>query len=84
MAIEKENIQVSIPSDFVPFVSLLKDGKTVDEKVKLSLAIGLFLWEFINILKAQEICWGEYGQEQERQDELTLTKLMMETENYND
>ena len=101
MAIEKENIQVSIPSDFVPFVSLLKDGKTVDEKVKLSLAIGLFLsktvtlakaaelagkslWEFIDILKAQEICWGEYGQEQERQDELTLTKLMMETENYND
>ena len=101
MAIGKHDVQVSIPSDLVPFVSLLKDGKTVDEKVKLSLSIGLFLsktvtlakaaelagrslWEFIDILKTQGIFWGEYGQEQERQDELTLTKLMMEMEDNND
>ena len=55
MAIEKENIQVSIPSDFVPFVSLLKDGKTVDEKVKLSLAIGFFLSKTVTLAKAAEL-----------------------------
>lgn len=93
MAVGKQDVQVNIPSDFVPFVSLLKDGKTVDEKVKLSLSIGLFLsktvtlakaaelagkslWKFIDILKSQGIFWGEYGQEQERQDDLTITKLM--------
>jgi predicted HTH domain antitoxin len=100
MATEKHDIQVNIPSDFVPFVLQLKDGKTVDEKVKLSLSIGLFLtkivtlakaaelagkslWEFTDILKTLGIFWGEYGQEQERQDELTLSKLITEMEGQN-
>jgi predicted HTH domain antitoxin len=100
MAAEKQNIQVSIPGEFAPFVFQLKDGKTIDEKVKLQLAIGLFLsktvtlakaaelageslWEFIDLLKAQGIDWGEYGDEQERQDELTISKIFAETEEQN-
>ena len=98
LAIEKQNIQVNIPGEFVPFVFQLKDGKTFDEKVKLQLAIGLFLskavtlskaaelageslWAFVDLLKAQGIDWGEYGADQQRQDDLTISKLM--TEEYN-
>jgi predicted HTH domain antitoxin len=100
MAVEKQNIQVNIPGEFAPFVFQLKDGKTFDEKVKLQLAIGLFLskavtlskaaelageslWEFIDLLKAQGIDWGEYGDEQERQDDLTISKLLTKMEDGN-
>jgi len=100
MANEKQNIQVNIPGEFAPFVFQLKDGKTLDEKVKLQLAIGLFLsktvtlskaaelageslWEFIDLLKAQGIEWGEYGEEQARQDDLAISKIMEKAEDHN-
>ena len=39
--------------------------------------------EFIDLLKAQGIDWGEYGDEQERQDDLTINKLIREMEDSN-
>ena len=85
-------IQVTIPIEFMPFIQQVKDGKTPDEKVTLHLAIGMFLskqatlakaaelarksiWEFVDVLKAQGIAWGEYEEDSFFQDELTLSKL---------
>ena len=84
--------QVTIPNEFMPFILQMKDGNTPDEKVTLSLAIGMFLskqaslakaaelakksiWEFIEVLKAQGISWGEYTEDSYMMDELTLSKL---------
>ena len=84
--------QVAISNEFMPFILQMKDGKTPDEKVALSLATGMFLskqatlakaaelahksiWEFIDVLKAQGIPWGEHSEDSFFQDELTLSKL---------
>ena len=84
--------QVTIPNESMPFILQMKDGKTPDEKVTLSLAIGMFLskqatlakaaelarksiWEFIEVLRAQGIAWGEYTDDAYLLDELALSKL---------
>ena len=89
---QTNQFQVAIPNEFMPFIQQVKDGKTPDEKVTLSLAIGMFLskqatlakaaelakkniWEFVDILKAQGISWGEYSEDSYLQDGLTLSKL---------
>ena len=83
--------QVNLPNELIPFICQVKDGATTDEKVTLSLAIGMYLskqatlakaaelaqksiWEFIDVLKAQGISWGEYTEDSLLLDELTLSK----------
>ena len=87
-----KQFQVNLPNEFMPFISQVKVGKTTDEKVTLSLAMGMFLskqatlakaaelaqksiWEFVDVLKAQGIPWGEYTEDSYSLDELTLSKL---------
>ena len=84
--------QVSLSNEFMPFIRQVKDGKTTDEKVTLSLAMGMFLskqatlakaaelaqrsiWEFVDVLKALGVSWGEYTEDSYSLDELTLSKL---------
>ena len=84
--------QVSLPNELMPFLYQIKDGKSTDEKVTLSIAIGMFLskqatlakaaelarktiWEFVDVLKAQGVPWGEYSDDAFLLDELTLSKL---------
>ena len=47
--------QVAIPNEFMPFIQQLKDGDTPDEKVTLSLAIGMFLAKQATLAKAAEL-----------------------------
>jgi len=47
--------QVTLPNDFMPFIQQLKDGKTTDDKVTLSLAIGMFLSKQVTLAKASEL-----------------------------
>jgi len=47
--------QVSISNEFMPFICQVKDGKTTDEKVTLSLAIGMFLSKQTTLAKAAEL-----------------------------
>ncbi|MCL1817221.1 MAG: UPF0175 family protein [Clostridiales bacterium] len=87
-----KQFQVNLPDELMPFIRQMKDGTTTDEKVTLSLAVGMFLskqatlakaaelaqksiWEFIDILKAQGVSWGEYNEDSYFLDELTLSKL---------
>ena len=84
--------QVTLSNELMPFLSQIKEGKTTDEKVTLSIAIGMFLsnqatlakaaqlaqksiWEFVDVLNALGISWGDYTEESYLMDELTLSKL---------
>jgi len=46
--------QVTLPNELMPYIYQLKDGKTTDEKVILSLAIGMFLSKQVTLAKAAE------------------------------
>jgi len=84
--------QVNLSNEFMPFILQVKDGNTTDEKVTLSLAMGMFLskqatlakaaelaqksiWEFVDVLKALGVSWGEYTEDSYSLDKLTLSKL---------
>jgi len=47
--------QVTIPNEFMPFIQQMKDGDTPDEKVALSLAVGMFLSKQSTLAKSAEL-----------------------------
>ncbi len=88
-------INVEIPETLGPYLYTLKDGKTMDDKVTISIVVGLFvsgiitlekaaelakesIWEFIEFLKAHDIPWGNYSQEELKMDELSIARLLGE------
>ena len=92
---------IKIYDEIIPIVNMLNGGKTIDEKVNVSIAVGLFagkmvtlaraaelsklsLGEFIDILKDREIPWGEYTEEYEKMDDVTIKNLLGRMENTND
>jgi len=55
MLSRQDSIQVSLPREFVPFLGQYKEGENTDEKVALSLAVGMFLSRQITMAKAAEL-----------------------------
>lgn len=55
VVMEKSTVQVSIPNDFIPFINELGTGKTLDDKVKVSLAVGLFTGKMVSLARAAEL-----------------------------
>ena len=53
MSIEK--FQVSIPNEFLPLLKHLSAGKSVDETIRLSLAISLFVERAVTLERAAEL-----------------------------
>lgn len=47
--------KVSLPDEFLPVVKNIKSGKNVDEKVRVSLAVGLFVGKSVTLAKAAEL-----------------------------
>lgn len=85
-------VDVEIPKTLVPYLYTMKDGKTMDDKVTISIVVGIFLsgtvtlekaaelagksiWDFIDFLKAQDIPWGSFTEEELQMDELTIANL---------
>lgn len=85
-------IDVKLSEDLIPYLYTIKEGKTVEEKVTLSVVIGLFLskiitlekaaelsnksiWDFVDVLKEQQIPWGEYSEEGFQMDDLAMNRL---------
>ena len=85
-------IDVKLSEDLIPYLYTIKEGKTVGEKVTLSVVIGLFLsktitlekaaelsnksiWDFMDVLKDQQIPWGEYSEEDFQMDDLAMSRL---------
>lgn len=90
--LEKHSIkQVSLPDDLLMLAENLK-GESLDEKLRVSLAINLYfnklvtlekaaelsgiaLVDFVDLLKKQEIPWGEYTREHKIQDDKVLLEI---------
>lgn len=86
-------VDVEIPETLVPYLYMMKDGKTMDDKVTISIVVGLFasgtitlekaaelagksIRDFIDFLKAHDIPWGSYTEEEFKMDELAINHLL--------
>lgn len=48
-------VDVEIPETLVPYLYMMKDGKTVDDKVTISIVAGLFVSGTVTLEKAAEL-----------------------------
>lgn len=56
MAMEEFSFfKVSLPEEFLPFLKDLETGENVDEKARVSLAIGLFVGKSVTLARAAEL-----------------------------
>ncbi len=94
----RRNNAVIIPEDVLPLLDDLAHGDSLDENVRISIAISLFvaksvslaraaeiaelsLNDFIYTLKLKNIPWGEYTDEDIKEDEIALKDLFKEHKN---
>ena len=94
----RRNNAVIIPEDILPLLDDLAHGDSLDENVRISIAISLFvaktvslgrateiaqlsLNDFIYTLKLKNIPWGEYTEEDIKEDEIALKDLLKEYKN---
>jgi len=55
MALEQSKVQVNIPDEFVPIVNSLGVGASLDDRVRLSLATGLFALKAVSLAQAAQL-----------------------------
>lgn len=55
-----ESFQVNLPKDFLPLINAL-DGTSIDAKVTVSLAIGLFVEKQVTLARAAELAGLSLG-----------------------
>lgn len=96
----QNEIKINIPEDFIPLLDKINGdsmdkkiriplatnlfvNKTVSLEKSAELS-GKTLIDFIDILKEQDIPWGEYTQEHKKQDDIVLKKMMKEMGIKND
>lgn len=92
---EQRKFTVSLPDTLRPFAENFGTGTSMDEKIKLSVVIGLFsgnmvtlekaaelanrsLSDFIDLLHSRGIPWMEYGEEEKRQDDIAVQRLIQD------
>ena len=56
-----ESFQVNLPKEFLPLINTL-DGDSIDAKVKVSLAIGLFVEKQVTLARAAELAGKSLGE----------------------
>ncbi|MBM4761453.1 UPF0175 family protein [Bacillus sp. B15-48] len=57
----KDSFQVNLPKEFLPLINAL-DGSSIDSKVKVSLAIGLFVEKQITLARAAQLAGKSLGE----------------------
>jgi predicted HTH domain antitoxin len=88
--------QIKLPEEFMPFLDKINGNsieKKIQVSLAINLYInktvslakaaelaGETLTDFIEILKEQDIPWGEYTQEHKNQDDKVIKKIMKELE----
>lgn len=53
---------IKVYDDIVPIVNMLNGGKTIDEKVNVSIAIGLFAGKMVTLARAAELAKLSLGE----------------------
>ena len=72
-------VDVEIPETLVPYLYTMKDGKTMDDKVTISIVVGLLVSGIIvDFLKTHNIPWGSYTEEELQMDEHVIDSLLEE------
>lgn len=56
-----ESFQVNVPKDFLPFIEAL-EGPNLDTKVKISLALALFVNKQVTLARAAELSGKSLGE----------------------
>lgn len=56
-----ESFQVNVPKEFLPLIDAL-EGSNLDEKVKVSLALGLFVNKQVTLARAAELSGKSLGE----------------------
>lgn len=46
---------IKVYDDIIPIVNMLNGGKTIDEKINVSIAIGLFVGKTVTLARAAEL-----------------------------
>lgn len=94
----RRNNAVIIPEDILPLLDDLAHGDSLDENVRISIAISLFVAKSVSLARAAEIAqlslndliytlklknipWGEYTEEDIKEDEIALKDLLKEYKN---
>ena len=92
---EQNIVDVEIPKTLLPYLYAMKAGKTMDDKVTISIVAGMFvsgivtlekaaelagksIWDFMDFLKAHDIPWSRYSEEEMQMDELAIANLSEE------
>ncbi len=92
---EQNIVDVEIPKTLLPYLYTMKAGKTMDDKVTISIVAGMFvsgivtlekaaelagknIWDFMDFLKAHDIPWSRYSEEEMQMDELAIANLSEE------
>lgn len=57
MALNPFKFQVELPSELLPVLDQLGMGQTADERVIISIAIGLYTGHVVLLSLAAENCW---------------------------
>ena len=52
--LDKSEMTVRVPSDMIQIIEKMTGGKSIDEKVRLSLAIGMFVDRTVTLERAAE------------------------------
>ena len=55
MAVRPSHFHLELPVDLIPILDQLGAGQTIDDRVKISLAIGLYMSHVVSLARAAEI-----------------------------
>lgn len=61
MALEQSVINVKIPEEMIALLDDLASGKSVDEGVRISIAIGLYAGKTVSLARASELAGLSLG-----------------------
>jgi predicted HTH domain antitoxin len=100
MSAEKVKVDLNISNDLIPLIEDLGLSKSLDDNIKISIAIALFTSRSVSLARAAEIAemglsdfmtllknipWNEYTEDEFRLDEIAVKDFKDELgENKND
>ena len=61
MAIDPKTFHVELPAELIPLVDLISEGTTLNERIQVALAVGLFTGHYVSLSRAAELAGQSLG-----------------------
>ena len=61
MAIDPKTFHVELPSELIPLVDQVSEGTTLNERIQVALAVGLFTGHYVSLSRAAELAGRPLG-----------------------